>query len=592
MSHPQDDTLAVLPAFITLLRIPSPTTLPNPTLLGAITHFFSSLNPAHLKDFILELISSQSLWDTPSISAAEIRDAIRLSVTIVVSRIAEEKKSVYFSHYRTAAKARGWLEHVLKSVSSSSDSSLKPLHVLVGVLEGLDDVQTVDWGHSRVKLEEEVISRLAGCIDKHLDDNLVLLCTAIPHLDVKRAGVMNILDLSTVLEKHFYTLVRHPQGDNSDGLDNLALISRALARSFIIVESGGPSSRDHLWDILSRFCSIIGDIGRQLGKEESEQTVNTQIREHHQSVFSSFLLPASAIIDILVARVTSSSYGDSLAVDIAIELLLALASFACLPDFTKGSFENYHRVLYGSLDIIAGKGGVKATEQLFALLSQEDPLSDTRAAFVLMLGDELVHQLGRGSIDLLLPLAEEHAYKYQHRPSFEAAHAFFLSLLRSSSATFGTSSSQTDFFDVLLPNYLTILIKQINGGNISDEQFKDAFPLVTSYAALRGPSSVSLCRLYLSRLSPSLASRQVAIRLAPYIPTSDLPAYLDNISIAIQETPKGSEDRLLLMEEAFKMVSQDLRDEHKRLGMEWWHQWEEKLGDKREGKVGFWKARL
>lgn len=84
-----------------------------------------------------------------------------------------------------------------------------------------------------------------------------------------------------------------------------------------------------------------------------------------------------------------------------------MASFACLPDFTKGSFENYHRVLYGSLDIIAGKGGVKATEKLFALLSQEDPLSDTRAAFVLMLGDELVHQLGRGSIDLLLPLAEE-----------------------------------------------------------------------------------------------------------------------------------------------------------------------------------------
>lgn len=193
MSHPQDDTLAVLPAFISLLRSPSPTTLANPTLLGAITHFFSSLNPAHLKDFILELISSRSLWDTPSISAAEIRDAIRLSVSTVVSRIAEEKKSVYFSHYRTVAKARSWLEHVLKSVSSSSDSSPKPLYVLVGVLEGLHDVQIIDWGHPRVKLEEEVILRLAGCIDKHLDDNLVLLCTAIPHLDVKRAGVMDIL---------------------------------------------------------------------------------------------------------------------------------------------------------------------------------------------------------------------------------------------------------------------------------------------------------------------------------------------------------------------------------------------------------------
>ena len=115
--------------------------------------------------------------------------------------------------------------------------------------------------------------------------------------------------------------------------------------------------------------------------------------------------------------------------------------------------------------------------------------------------------------------------------------------------------------------------------------------MITSYAALRGPSSVSLCRLYMSRLSPSRASRQVAIRLAPYIPTCDLPAYLDSISTAIQETPRGSEDRLILMEEAFKMVTQDLRDEHRRLGMEWWLQWKAKLDDK-EGKMGFWKARL
>lgn len=193
MTHSQDDILAVLPTFITLLRSPSPITLPNPTLLGAITHFFSSLNPSHLKGFILELISSQSLWDTPTISVAEIKDAIRLSVSAVVSRIAEEKKNAYFAHYRTAAKARSWLEHVLKSILSSSNASLKPLHVLVGALEGLDDVQTVDWGHSRVKLEEEVILRLTGCIDKHMDGNLVLLCTAIPHLNVKRAGVMDIL---------------------------------------------------------------------------------------------------------------------------------------------------------------------------------------------------------------------------------------------------------------------------------------------------------------------------------------------------------------------------------------------------------------
>ncbi|AAW43468.2 expressed protein [Cryptococcus deneoformans JEC21] len=591
MAQSKNDTVAVLSAFITLLRSPSPITLSNRTLLGAITHFFSSLSPTPLKEFILELISSQSLWDTPTISTADVRDAIRLSVSAVVDRINEEKKDVYFSHYRTTAKARSWLAHVLTSVLSSSNDSSRPLHILVGVLEGLDDVQMVDWGHSRVKLEEEVILRLAGCIDKNLDDNLLLFCTAIPHLDAKRAGVLDILSLNAELEKHFYTLIDQSQRDSPNGVDNLAITSRALARSFVILDSGGPSSRGHLWDALSRFCLTIRDIGGQLEKQLSEQTVDaTPTLEHHKSVFSSFLLPASAIIDILVARVTSSE-NESPAVDRAVELLLALASFAYLTDDSKGSFENYHRILFGSLDIVSGKGGVQAAERLFALLGQEDPLSDGRAAFLLLLGDELVHQLGRRSIDILLPLAEEHSYRYQHRPSFEAAHTFFLSLLRASAATFGTSASQSDFFDILLPNYLTILIKQINSGNISDNQFKDAYPMITSYAALRGPSSVSLCRLYMSRLSPSRASRQVAIRLAPYIPTCDLPAYLDSISTAIQETPRGSEDRLILMEEAFKMVTQDLRDEHRRLGMEWWLQWKAKLDDK-EGKMGFWKARL
>ncbi|OWZ44716.1 hypothetical protein C356_03328 [Cryptococcus neoformans c45] len=591
MTQPQDDTLTVLPAFITLLRSPSPITLPNPTLFGAITHFFSSLSPTPLKEFILELISSQSLWDTPTISAADVRDAIRLSVSAVIARIDEEKKGVYFSYYRTTAKARSWLAHVLKSVLSSSDVSSKPLHILVGVLEGLDDVQTVDWGHSRVKLEEEVILRLAGCIDKNLDDNLVLLCTAIPHLDAKRAGVLDILSLNTELEKHFYMLIHQSQRDSPNRVDNLAVTSRALARSFVILELGGPSSRDHLWDALSRFCSAIRDIGSQLEKQISEQIVDAQTLEHHKPVFASFLLPASAIIDILVASVTSSDDGSP-AVDLTIELLLAIASFAYLTDSSKDGFENYHRVLFGSLDIISGKGGAEATERLFGLLGQEDPLSDARAAFMLLLGDELVHQLGRRSIDILLPLAEEHAYRYQHRPSFEAAHAFFLSLLRSSAPTFGTSAPQSDFFDALLPNYLVILTKQINSGNINADQFKDAYPLITSYAALRGPLSVSLCRLYMSRLSPSLASRQVAIRLAPYIPTSDLPAYLDNIATVIQEASKGSEDRLILMEEAFKMVTQDLRDEHRGLGMEWWLHWKDKLDDKEVGKVGFWKARL
>lgn len=294
MAQSKNDTVAVLSAFITLLRSPSPITLSNRTLLGAITHFFSSLSPTPLKEFILELISSQSLWDTPTISTADVRDAIRLSVSAVVDRINEEKKDVYFSHYRTTAKARSWLAHVLTSVLSSSNDSSRPLHILVGVLEGLDDVQMVDWGHSRVKLEEEVILRLAGCIDKNLDDNLLLFCTAIPHLDAKRAGVLDILvsigsvmfkrrkcaknkvvqSLNAELEKHFYTLIDQSQRDSPNGVDNLAITSRALARSFVILDSGGPSSRGHLWDALSRFCLTIRDIGGQLEKQLSEQTVD------------------------------------------------------------------------------------------------------------------------------------------------------------------------------------------------------------------------------------------------------------------------------------------------------------------------------
>ncbi|ODO06922.1 hypothetical protein I350_04283 [Cryptococcus amylolentus CBS 6273] len=562
-----DETSSLLDPFLALLDDPAPSNVPAQTLLGAITHFISTLDDAQLARFIASLTRSLSLPKTNGVSSEDIRAAVKLGVVGFVMRMENEKKGVYFGSYRRSKAARQWLDGVLHATKTTRDTVGPRTQVLIGLLQGVEESQTVDWGHARVKLEEKVVLALSW--DEQTGD-LEPLCVAMPHVGVYRLLALDLQPLSDKIADHIFALLAVQQD-----LDQIHIYASALGRSYVALYSEAASNQRHTLQAMSLFCQRMEGLGLELGKKD---------KDLHKTAFRAFLLPASSILDVLLQNLS----GQEESVDLAGRIIRTMFAFSYLTVSGDG-FEHYHRLLAGCLDITSQRGGVAATETLFAHISSEGRLSDAKAAFVLILGDGLVHQLGSRSIDLLLPLAERHAHRSESRPSFEAAHTFFLSLLRVSSETLQSASPQTDFFDALLPNYLSILTKRAKSGDITPDQLKQALPLITSYAARRDHASVSLCLQALSSLPPSPATRLIQIRLAPHIPSFSLPAYLQNLGEMMRGVDESSYERMELMGEAFQMISRDLRDEDKRLGVEWWMSWKQTLGQK---PLGFVRSRL
>jgi len=189
-----DETLAVLIPFLDVLRSASPFTLDPKTLYGAITHFLSTLPPPHLITFTAVLVASPSLWDPESNRQVHVRDAVRLAVPARVGVIDKELEDAYFSSIRRRRLARRWLNEVSQTVISSETSHGRN-EVTVGLLEGLDDVQGLDWGSARVQIEEELVMTLASILEKDSGSSkeiLRLLCAAMSHIAEER---LHILDL-------------------------------------------------------------------------------------------------------------------------------------------------------------------------------------------------------------------------------------------------------------------------------------------------------------------------------------------------------------------------------------------------------------
>ena len=79
--------------------------------------------------------------------------------------------------------------------------------------------------------------------------------------------------------------------------------------------------------------------------------------------------------------------------------------------------------------------------------------------------------------------------------------------------------------------------------------------------------------------------------VAPSISGRDLRDYLNTLATCIMETDESSPQRLELAALAFKTVIEDLPDESKRLGIDWWLEWRDRF----EGRVvrgGVPRARL
>ncbi|WRT69505.1 uncharacterized protein IL334_006491 [Kwoniella shivajii] len=591
-SNSGQDVLSLLPQFINLLRSPSIPAIPLPTLLGAITHFLCNLDSPHLEGFISALVTSPFLWSDIDSTVDDVRNTIRLAVPARISKINQETQNVYFAETRKKRRAREWLHVCVKSAVAIEDGP-GTYSFLFGILQGLDDTQDLDWGKERVNLEETAVLFLAGKMNTSRD-TVKELCIVIPHIALERLQALDMEKLVSAIDLNFHAtfdiLTRQFEQEGPT-------LARALARSFEVLESGGPSSRKFAWESMKRFCMEVKGRADNWEKEWIIKDIRSDANEwqKRKTAFFSFLLVSSTILEILLRdnlQAPGTLFGGSeSSSDIAAHILSELASFAYLTEESQGGFENYHEILYGCLDIIDTRAGTQGVRKLFDLVCEDADMSDARAGFVLVLGEELVHHLGKKQIDMLFPLAERHVVRPSHHASFEASHAFMLTLLKSSAASLESSHSQEAFFDALLPNYLDILTKQYRSDEITPEQFRQAFPLIVGSSSKRSPDAVQNCLSALSTMPETAEIRKIRVSITPYIPSTDLPLYLDDLAQMIVRTGTDSEERLDLVKSAFEMIVRDMSDAHRSIGIDWWLKWKTEF-EGTDRQVGFIRSRL
>ena len=204
--------------------------------------------------------------------------------------------------------------------------------------------------------------------------------------------------------------------DNND-TEKCGEHARALARAFIVMDHGGPSTRRQSWDGIRQFCFLTRDNIPAM-RMRSQSTNNIVIIskdndwDHQKMAFFAFLLPATSIVEILLSSqppTTTSPRISTLppSAELSIEILITLGSFTELIDHSQGSLEGYRRVLFGALDVLAANGGLEGVRILLRNLVHSNS-SPAHAAFILLAGEQLINEVDGSSLrEILLPLCQQ-----------------------------------------------------------------------------------------------------------------------------------------------------------------------------------------
>jgi hypothetical protein len=151
---------------------------------------------------------------------------------------------------------------------------------------------------------------------------------------------------------------------------------------------------------------------------------------------------------------------------------------------------------------------------------------------------------------------------------------------------------QNPFLMEIIPFYTQSLLKvrrstndeskQLTGqqfaqSKISADQLRSSYPTITEIASKTDDHLAQQCIDQLDMAvgeEPDARQTMLLLRisLALYIPIRGLRGYLNRLAVDIIETPPG-EGRLELAAKAFGMVVNDLGDDRKQMGREWWLRW-------------------
>lgn len=171
--------------------------IPQETVLGAITHFVSTLSLADLPRFITATLDSEHLWASDEYAGGQLNQAIALAVSGKVVNLEKRHRSGWFASRRISSSSRRWLDTIQTAVESSEARSITVLQFRVGLLSGIGRSNQVTWGEARVNLEEQVVLGVSELGLSAVDQRkLAIACEVVHHVEPSR---LRILDLQVSL---------------------------------------------------------------------------------------------------------------------------------------------------------------------------------------------------------------------------------------------------------------------------------------------------------------------------------------------------------------------------------------------------------
>lgn len=237
----------LLGPFIDTLGLAQPITIPADTLLGAITHFLSTLSDRDVTRLTVALVQSASLWNG-EIAADTIRDAFSLAVESKVDILRARHRKSWFQSRRVSRETGRWLACITKAMSKDTSSdSVSTTHMRLGLLKGLQGVD-LDLTKETMAMQESVVLSLAQIMETTILDRATLdmISEAVMCLDQERLSVLDpvvsLVMYSAIWALIFQTMLPLIQNALFAALDNVhepeqqvAAYSGAIARLFEII---------------------------------------------------------------------------------------------------------------------------------------------------------------------------------------------------------------------------------------------------------------------------------------------------------------------------------------------------------------------
>jgi hypothetical protein len=191
MSHREAEEL--LEPFLQALESKRALDIPQETVLGAITHFLSTLPLADLPRLVEAIVESDYLWSSDKYASYELGQAICLAISAKVESLEKRYISSWFASRKSSSSSRQWLQTIETTLAKTQRHTLTLLETRAGLLAGVAMNDQIQWEDERMKLEEDVILGISQLgLSTSGQRELAIVCEAVHHVDARRLLILDL----------------------------------------------------------------------------------------------------------------------------------------------------------------------------------------------------------------------------------------------------------------------------------------------------------------------------------------------------------------------------------------------------------------